>query len=104
MELNEYQEKAQSFDLTKGTDKHASHAAFQLIEEVGELAGVFKRWLRGDGELNREKLLDESGDALWGLAATAAAHGFTLEEVAQHNIKKLEDRRARGVIKGSGNR
>lgn len=121
MTLNEYQKKAQSFDLTKDTDNHKEHAIFQFIEEVGEVVGVFKRRLRGDYNIDvenymnsrmtesvfqedvfRKKLLDELGDAQWGLAAVAASHGITLEEIAQGNIKKLTDRASRSKIKGEG--
>ena len=112
MNINEYQEKAQSFDLTKGTKYHARHAIFGLLEEVGEVAGIFKRFYRGDYDIGetidshiiKDKMYSEIGDVFWYVAALAAAHGFTLEEVAQHNIAKLEARKAKGVIKGGGER
>ena len=112
MTLNDYQEIAQSYDLTKGTPKHKSHAIFQFLEEAGEVAGILKRALRGDynhvhkdeprEELVVEGLKKELGDCLWGISAIAASHGFTLEDIALSNIAKLEDRRARGKIQGKG--
>lgn len=107
MTLNEYQEKAQSFDLTINTLNHKPHAVFQFLEEAGEVAGIFKRELRGDGgyllEVDfKEKLMGELGDALWGLAAICASHNITLGKVAERNIQKLEDRKARNQIKGEG--
>ena len=109
-----YQEAAQSFDLTRGTPDHRLHALFQFLEEAGEVAGVVKRLYRGDyadketNEIDaikyRAKLRDELGDALWGLAAIADSHGLSLQDIAETNIAKLEARKAKGVIKGSGER
>jgi len=39
---------------------------------------------------------------LWNLANLLAQEGITLQEVADYNLSKLEDRKARGVIQGSG--
>lgn len=109
MNIDDYQEKAQSFDLTKGTDKHALHALFQFLEEAGEVAGVVKRHLRGDSAYQEEpfmqaKLLDELSDCAWGLAAIAESHGLKMSDVLKHNLAKLEARKAKGTIKGSGER
>jgi NTP pyrophosphatase (non-canonical NTP hydrolase) len=50
----------------------------------------------------REGLIKEASDCLWYLAALASELGITLEEIARVNIKKLHDRRDRGVLQGSG--
>jgi len=114
MTLDEYQQKAQSFDLTKDKlnldnyDIHTSyksHALFGLAEECGELMGLLKRLHRGDrferGDFE-EALVKELGDVLWYVAAVAASHDVALGEVAKVNIEKLEDRLARGKIQGKG--
>jgi NTP pyrophosphatase (non-canonical NTP hydrolase) len=44
----------------------------------------------------------EIGDVLWYIAALSRDLGFTLEEVAKMNIDKLESRKQRNVISGSG--
>jgi NTP pyrophosphatase (non-canonical NTP hydrolase) len=103
MTLDEYQQKAQSFDLTTGTTNSRNHALFGLAEEVGELLGIEKRLCRGDNQSNTSsKIMAELGDVLWYVAAVAEKYGFNLEAVALNNIDKLEDRRARGKIHGSG--
>lgn len=109
MTLNEYQEKAQSFDITKDTETYQAHAVFGLAEEVGELLGKFKRRARGDykdvsPEAFDEIVLAELGDCLWYVAAIAASLNTSLNDVAVFNISKLEARKAKGVIKGSGER
>lgn len=75
-----------------------------LVGEAGELANKVKKLLRGDK--NRDELIEgiksEMGDVLWYLATLADDVGVTLDEVAAENIRKLRDRQARGIIKGSG--
>ena len=103
MTLDEYQQKAQSFDLTTGTTNSRNHALFGLAEEVGELLGLEKRACRGDAQPGMKyKVMSELGDVLWYVAAVAAKYGFNLEAIALNNIEKLEDRRARGKIQGKG--
>ena len=67
-----------------------------LAEEAGEVAGLMKRVLRNfskDQErATRENFIDEMGDVLWYLTACCTTHKTTLEEVWEHNIKKLEER------------
>lgn len=64
----DYITEAMSFAvLEKGHPMAWDEAYFGLLEELGEVAGVFKRMARGDngGELDREKLTKELGDLLW---------------------------------------
>lgn len=64
----DYITEAMSFAVLPFTGPRAEYEAmFGLVEEVGEVAGVFKRQARGDngGELDKEKLAKELGDLLW---------------------------------------
>lgn len=78
----------------------------KLAGEAGELSEKFGKIIRDDnGAVSPEKrdaIKLELGDILWYLAAISREMGFDLSEVAEANIKKLEDRQTRGVIKGSG--
>lgn len=108
MNFNEYQELAGRTD----TQKNLIYHSIGICNEAGEYLGKIKKIMRGDdgifdamGNLTqqtKEFLRDELGDVLWYVSRAAAALGYTLEDVAQRNIKKLEDRATRGVIKGSG--
>lgn len=53
-------------------------------------------------EDQREGIKKELGDILWYMAATAQAFGFSIQDVAQTNMDKLNSRLERGVVKGSG--
>ena len=75
-----------------------------LMVEAAEFADLFiKPWLRGDNvDLDRKEIISEAGDVLWNLSNALYDQGITLEEVADYNLKKLQDRVDRGVLKGSG--
>lgn len=46
-----------------------------------------------------ERIAHELGDGIYYYARTAAALGYTLEEIMQMNIDKLEARREQGTTK-----
>lgn len=61
-------DEAMSFAVLPADQPNAEHeAGLGLIEEAGEVAGLFKRQMRGDnsGELDKEKLARELGDLWW---------------------------------------
>lgn len=72
-----------------------------LAGETGEFIEKVKKRIR-DGVFDPKLAALELGDVLWYLSQLASDLGFTLEEVARMNLKKLADRKARGVIHGSG--
>ena len=90
------------------------YTALGLANEAGEVAGVVKKIIRDDANLNmsitrhevarmnQEKIKAELGDVLWYLAAVAKEYNLKMSDVAQYNLDKLKDRAERGVIKGSG--
>lgn len=75
-----------------------------LMIEAAEFADLFvKPLLRGDDiEATRKEIISEAGDVLWNLAVALKDQGITLGEVAEFNVAKLQDRRIRDVLKGSG--
>jgi NTP pyrophosphatase (non-canonical NTP hydrolase) len=44
----------------------------------------------------------ELGDCLWYIAVLADDFGLKLEDIAEHNLKKLASRQKRGTLTGSG--
>lgn len=112
-EINIYLDQPWSDDeVAELLDEHTqplNRAIYQVLgacEEVGELAGNFKKTIRDDGGQmtpEREKaVLHEDGDALWYLSQVAAAFKWPFSKVARANLDKLADREARGVLRGSG--
>lgn len=77
-----------------------------LGNEAGEVQGKVKKVMRDNGGVfdnkSKEGIASELGDVLWYLAATARDLGYSLEYIARMNLTKLADRKARGVISGSG--
>jgi NTP pyrophosphatase (non-canonical NTP hydrolase) len=110
MEINafsEYQEEAKSRMFFN--DKHIpiiAYFALKLNGEAGEVAELIGKMYRDEGgvmtEERRKKLLYELGDVLWYLTMLADSVGWDLESVAFFNIKKIRERRERGVLRGEG--
>lgn len=131
MELGEYQDLASSTDLQKGnqlyhllgllsevgeafdfiTAENAELDSFLAqVKVVCEKAAGYKRLIRDQGETEKfflvatdESIYSELGDILWYVAALANDYNADLDRVGESNIKKLFDRKARGVLKGKGN-
>ena len=98
--LNEYQSEAQSVRLESAGPMYA---LFGLPGEVGEVCSLVAKAIRDGRKFTYDSdMRKELGDVLWFVAAIAADHGFTLEEVAQSNINKLMSRKERGTLQGSG--
>lgn len=100
MLLDDYQENAAKYQLNTPPEERI----LGLLEEAGEVAGVLKRFVRGDynGDVCVTKLHKELGDVLWYLSRVAADNGFKLSEIAEANLEKLESRKIRNMIMGAG--
>ena len=77
-----------------------------LANEAGEVAGKLKKIMRDEsGQMSEENfyaIVAELGDVAWYLTAVADDLGITISDIFYENYKKLSSRKARGVIKGSG--
>ena len=115
MELMEYQRKAMATAIyPKNGIAGLAYVALGLNGEAGEVAELVKKIIRDeDVGVSREKLdkaiaakLDvvskEIGDVLWYVAAICSELGLSMDEVAAQNVEKLQSRKKRNLIKGSG--
>ena len=99
--LNNYQEKSWSFALD--TAKNSAYLYTGLAGEAGELCSLFAKATRDKTAVGHSCFIKEAGDCLWFLAALCTYHGVSLEDVAEANILKLQGRKERNTIGGSGN-
>jgi NTP pyrophosphatase (non-canonical NTP hydrolase) len=87
-----------------------------LVGEAGEVAEKLKKYFR-DGEHDdtaleepmiemrsrmRHEIAKELGDVLWYVTAVANDIGYQLEEIAELNLEKLQDRDRRDQLRGNG--
>jgi NTP pyrophosphatase (non-canonical NTP hydrolase) len=99
-DFKEYQKKAVEFAIYPEAYK-VIYPTLGLCGEAGEVAEKVKKQVR-DGNFNRHEVAKELGDVLWYLANLANDIGYSLSEVAVMNVDKLQSRKDRNVISGSG--
>ena len=99
--LDQYQEQAKATAVYP-YDQVMNYLVAGLAGEVGELASIFAKHWRGDGDLNHDHAKAELGDVLWFVAMLAEQLDTDLSTVAQGNLDKLADRQQRGKLKGNG--
>lgn len=104
MTLNEYQKGALETAVYP-EQYRVIYPALGLAGEAGEAADKVKKILRGDSELTEERrkaIALEIGDVLWYCATLATDLGYDLEDIGKMNYEKLQSRKRRGKIGGSG--
>ena len=99
MTFDEYQEFARSTAVYP-EDCKVVYPTLGLCGEAGEVAEKIKKHMRDGRSLVGVGL--ELGDVLWYISALADDLGVTLEEIVQANVDKLQSRKERGKIGGSG--
>lgn len=104
--LDEYQERSGAVAIYPNRGNNLTYTLLGLGNEAGEAQGKLKKAIRDDGgmltEQRKYEIAKELGDTLWYLAQSAHEIGLPLSMIAQINIDKLEDRKDRGVLGGSG--
>lgn len=112
MTFDEYQKEAITTELmTRSSKLSANDPAMMakilgLVGEAGEVAEKFKKIVRDkNGQISDEDIAEikkELGDVLWYINAVTDYLGLSLDEVAEHNLVKLFDRKKRGAQRGTG--
>tara|TARA_S200002703_G_scaffold22864_1_gene19630 strand:+ start:925 stop:1287 length:363 start_codon:yes stop_codon:yes gene_type:complete len=95
---NEYQEKCKATAIYPKKDAIA-YLSLGLVSEAGEVAGKIKKNIR-DG--SKSNVASEIGDVLWYCAMLANELGANLGKLMEDNLYKLNDRKVRGTLQGSG--
>lgn len=112
MQLDYYQQQAYETADYPNMGSNLLYPALKLNGEAGEVAEkIGKNWrnlgITNPNDLNADQkhaLVLELGDVIWYVAALAKELCVSLDYVAQENLRKLRDRKERGVIKSEGDR
>lgn len=99
MNINQYQYEARK---TRLPTANRDYALLGLVGEVGEVYSLLAKSIRDEKPLDVLSLKKEIGDCVWFLAAIADDYGFTLGDVLEMNLTKLNKRKAKGTLQGSG--
>jgi NTP pyrophosphatase (non-canonical NTP hydrolase) len=105
MNFDEYQRRAavtdqnpkpasDSTSVATAPQRHEVIPLLGLVGEVGGLLAEYKKLLR-DGATHRkfrDELAEELGDILWYVSNVAGKFGLSLDEIANANLAKVEDR------------
>lgn len=108
MTLNEYAEWTGRLWLSKGdansgiTERDRTIATMGLAGETGEVMELLKKRIRDD-KLDVNALAKELGDVLYYWCRICRMFGLDPQRVLELNVEKIESRRARGTMHGSGN-
>lgn len=95
MNFNEYQkltERTAPKEDEMSRELRIATYGLGIAGEAGEVADIIKKEVGHKHPADPLKILNELGDDMWYLTRIAAEYGFTMEEVAIANIKKLKER------------
>lgn len=90
---NEYQSWAMG-RMDKALDRRSTQllCCLGLHEESGEYTGIVKKEIFHYVKPDPVKKLKELGDVLFYLAVSARIEGFSLQDIMEANVRKLESR------------
>lgn len=110
--FDNYQEDAETFAIYPNA---LIYPALGLAGETGEVVEKIKKLVRDQkfpincddpsnliSEQDKQAIAAELGDTLWYLSAIASDLGLRLSDIANQNLEKLDDRKQRNIIQGSG--
>lgn len=110
-DLQDRMRKVMSFDeyqrMAVGTaifpkEKAIYYLPLGIAGEAGEICEKIKKHIREGKELDKNDLKFELGDLLWYISVLANSLEISLSDIAESNIEKLNSRKERGVLQGSG--
>ena len=106
MTFDEYQKKSKETAFYPAIGHGVVYPVMGLANEAGEVAGKVKKVFRDANgiltDAHREDISKELGDVLWYVAQVASEIDVSLSDVARANIEKLQARKEKGTLKGSG--
>ena len=93
-------------EANQGTPAAINYCLVGAAGEVGEIMNKWGKAIRdNDSQLDYDQRKDmgkEIGDVFWFLTRAADELGISIGVILNENLEKLQSRKARGVLSGSG--
>lgn len=93
-------------EANQGTPAAINYCLVGAAGEVGEIMNKWGKAIRDNGSQldydQRKDMGKEIGDVFWFLTRAADELGISVEVILNENLEKLQSRKARGVLSGSG--
>ncbi len=106
MYFDEYQTRSRETAIYPDRGSNYVYPTLGLAGEAGEVAEKIKKVIRDKNGImdqeTKDKISKELGDVLWYVAQLATELDLSLDDVADANISKLQSRKERGSLSGSG--
>ncbi len=106
MELNAYQIESKKTALYPNVGNNFIYPTLGLCGEAGEVAEKIKKIIRDNNSIADPERINEIkkelGDVLWYIAQLSTELNLTLEDIAQANINKLQERLKNNLLHGNG--
>ncbi len=106
MDLNHYQSESRKTALYPNVGSNVIYPTLGLVGEAGEVADKVKKILRDKKGVfdqdSKDAIKFELGDVLWYVSQLSSELGYELDDIAYANLQKLNSRKERCKIQGSG--
>ena len=106
MNFEEYQDLSRKTAIYPNINNNFVYPTLGLSGEAGEVAEKIKKIIRDKnekiGEEDKLEIKKELRDVLWYLSQLASELKISLNDVAESNIKKLNERKQKNMLHGNG--
>jgi len=106
LNLNDYQTFVKEISVYPNVGENIIYPVLGLCGETGEVAEKIKKVIRdNNGVITKEKQIEigkELGDVIWYIAAICNELKLDLSDVLLANMEKLNSRKDRDKLQGSG--
>lgn len=87
MDFTTYQKEVAAQSETLDDDKRPEILLLGLADQAGQVLGNVKKELLGRDD--DKDIPERLGDVLWHISALASFYGYSLDEIAEYNIEKV---------------
>ena len=101
-DFRKYQEWARTTSVLTTDRGRVDYGLLNMAGEVGEITSKHAKAVRDGTELDVKDLTKEVGDLMWSIACYCDGMGIEFDDVFYGNMHKLNSRKARNKIAGSG--